>query len=241
MADGHEEAADRDLALHAVLLDGDAAELAVAFQFRDDGIQDKLDVLFPAQPVNKGFLTAERIPPVYQIHPAAEITEQHGVLQGAVPAAVYGDSLPFEEGPVADGAVADTGADQLVFSLQAQLPRFGAGGENHRTRVIFRAEAAVNPFVGAEILDPEHLVDLDLGTHVHGLFGHAVSQIHPADGRNGGIVFHLRRPGDLSAQRILFQDEDAFPRAAGIHRRRQAGRAAADDDDVNHDQAILLT
>ena len=95
--------------------------------------------------------------------------------------------------------------------------------------------------MGTAVLDAAHLVDLDLGAHLHGLFGHAISEIHPADRGNSRIIFDLRRPGDLAAQGVLLQDEDAFPRAPGVDRRRQAGRTAADDKDVVQHQAILLT
>ena len=70
VADRDEQAVDLQLALFPVLPHDDPRQLVLAYQARDRGVQDKLDVVFLPQRAHQRLLAAEAVTPVDEIDAA---------------------------------------------------------------------------------------------------------------------------------------------------------------------------
>ena len=234
MADGHEEALHREFLARPVLLQHQTAEFFLAQQRRHPGVQHEADVLFFLQRLHQLLLAPEGGAAVDQPDLTAALAEQQRVLQGAVAAAADRHGLTLVEGPVADRAVAHAAAHQLLFSLDAQHPGLGAGGQDQRPRFKDRAGFAADSEALRAALDGGDLFQLRLGALLHGLLQQLIAQLHAADGHKAREVLHPGRPGDLPAEGVFLNDQHALARAPGVGGGGQPRGASADDDQIVH-------
>ena len=178
-----------------------------------------------------------------EIHLPALLAQEHGVLQGAVAAAVDRHVLPGVEGAVADRAEAHAAADQRLLARQAQHPGPRAGGDDQG------APLEDGPGVADEALDAvglegdgDDLVQLDLGALLHGLLQEPVAELRAGDGDEAGEVLDLGAPGDLAAEGVLLDHEHGLARAPCVGGGGQARGASAEDEDiVKHGFLLLMT
>ena len=83
---------------------------------------------------------------VDQVDRAGELAEIVGLFDGRIAAADDGQRLVAEprQGPVADGTGADAAILVLLFGGQAEVVRPGAGGHDHRVRLVVLPSEAVS-------------------------------------------------------------------------------------------------
>ena len=239
MSDGHEKAVHGDFAADALLLHHEAGELLPALQRRHGGVHHKLHVLALLERLDQLLLAAKAPAPVDEIHLAAALAEQQRVLQGAVAAAADRHGAPRIKGAVADRAVAHAAADQLLFAFDTQHPGLCAGGQDQRMSLEAHAGFAEDAEALALAADLLCLLQFDLGPLGHGLLQQLVAQLRAGHGHEAREILHLRAPGDLAAEGVLFNDQHALARAAGVGGRGQPRWASADDKDVVHPSISL--
>lgn len=114
-----------------LVLDHDAGELALALKGHDAAVHKACDVPAREHGADVRRLGAELIAAVYYVNLRADIGEEQRVLKGGVAAAGDGDGAVLVEGAVADCAVADAVAGELVFAVYAEFAVLGAGGEDY--------------------------------------------------------------------------------------------------------------
>ena len=93
----------------------------------------------------------------------------------------------------------------------------------------------------------EHLValhagdglDFHLGALRQGLLYQLVGQLAATDGLKAGVILHLGREGDLTAESALFDEQDALFGTAGIDGGGETRRACTDDDNVVHTENLV--
>lgn len=98
-----------------LVLDHDAGELALALKGHDAAVHKACDVPAREHGADVRRLGAELIAAVYYVNLRADIGEEQRVLKGGVAAAGDGDGAVLVEGAVADCAVADAVAGELVL------------------------------------------------------------------------------------------------------------------------------
>ena len=211
MAHSNKEPFNGNLPPLSLLLHCDAGQLLAAQQLCDFGIEDKLHIFFRRQGFHQLCLAPEAVSPVDEIDLAAGLGEKHGVLKGAVAAAVDRHRAAFIESTVAHGTKAYAAADQFLLPGEAQHTGLRSGGNNHCPGLEFSPGEAFYrfDFPGS---DGNNFLQLHLCALLHGLLQKAVAQLGAADGDHGGKVFHLGRPGDLAAEGIFFDHKDRLAR-----------------------------
>ena len=163
-------------------------------------------------------------------HLAGELGEVGGLLHGRVAAADDDDLLVAEEEAVAGGAGGDAVAHQLSLAGDAAELGRGAGRDD-------QGVGAVGVLVGAEgegalfEVDLDRPLELHLGAEAPGLLAHAVHQLGAEDPfGEAGEVLDVGGDGELAAGLAAFEHERSEVGPRGIERRREAGRARAEDD-----------
>ena len=86
----------------------------------------------------------------------------------------------------------------------------------------------------APVVHKDGLFQLHLCALGQDLIQHPFRQLAAAELQRAGIIFHLGRIGDLSAEAVFLQHQNALAVAQGVKRRRHAGGAAAHYDDIVH-------
>ena len=141
-------------------------------------------------------------------------------------------SSALEEGAVADRAVGDAAAGELLLAGDVELARVAAGGDDDRRRAVLAG-------VG---LDHLHAVVLDadavhrrvhhLGAEVLGLGEHHGGEVAAEDALEAGVVLDQLGVEQLAAGGLGLDDHGADLAAAGVEGGGETGRAGADDGDV---------
>ena len=149
----------------------------------------------------------------------------------------------FVEGTVAHGTVAHACTRELFLFGEAEHPGFGADGEDNGPALELSSELAAELPDAVFLPDGGHFLQFHFGALFHGLLHQLIAELGAADGNIAREIFHAGRPGDLPAEGVAFQNQNALARAAGVDRRRQAGRAAAYYNNIvqHRDQAVWLS
>ena len=211
MADGDEDAGQRDVARIATIArgDADAGDPAVVAQyFLQHVVPDDLDLAFLLtleQLVLQDLLRAQRVAAVHQRDLAADVAEVQRFLDGRVAAADHRHVLLAVEEAVAGGTGGNTLALEGLFGWQAEVLGRGAGGDD-------QAVSGVAAVVALELertlrqVDLIDVVEHDLGIETLGVRLHALHQrralqpFHVAwpvvDLGGGHQLATLLKPGD---------------------------------------------
>src|SRR5207249_5281749 len=96
----------------------------------DLGIGDELDLRVGPRPVHQDRLSPELIAPVDDVDPRRVAGQEVSLLDGGVTAADHGQLLSFEEGSIADRAVADSASPELLLSRHLEVARQAARGDD---------------------------------------------------------------------------------------------------------------
>src|SRR5581483_8986735 len=102
----------------------------------DDERRQELDLLVRTRAVEHDLRRAELVAAVYQRHLRRELRQEERLLHRRVAAADDDDLEVAVEGAVAGRAVRDAAALQGALGLEPQLPRGGAGGDDHGLRLV---------------------------------------------------------------------------------------------------------
>ena len=144
-------------------------------------------------------------------------------------------SLVAEEGGVAGGAVGDAARGELVLAGHAELLRLGAHREDHARASDLAARRRRRDGTRrlAGELDLGRVVGDEAGAEALGLVAQVLHHLraHHAFGI-AGVVLDVGRLLQQAAPGEALDHERLEIGARGVERRRVAGRAAADDDDV---------
>ncbi len=238
MADGHEEAVDRDVAAAAVLrrAQAHAVDAAVVAQHLvDHVVPDRLDrpgLDLGEQLVLQDLLRAQGVAAVDQVDLAGEVGEVERLLDGGIAAADHRDLLVLVEEPVAGGAGGHALAHELLLRLQPQVLGAGAGGDDQRVAGVLaavtgQAERAPGQVGGVDVVE-DHLGVEALRVRLHPR--HQV-RAHQAVGIAGPVV-DLGGGHQLAAHLQAGDDQRLEVGAGGVDGRGPAGRAGTEDDDA---------
>ena len=234
MPDGDEQPVKAYLAPPAGMAHGDAAQLRIAKQLFDRGVEDELDVILGFERLYELFFAAEAAAAMDEIDLAAGLAQKHSVLKRAVAAAVDRHVAPLVECAVAHRAEADAVPDQLLLMLKPEHSGLRAGCDDESLRLKLRAGLAAHELAAAAILDGYDLLQLDLRALLHGLLKQPVAKLGAAYGDDGREIFNFRRPRDLPAERGLLYHQHRFSGAAGVCCRGKPRRAAANYNYIVH-------
>ena len=198
------------------------------------GIPAHLDLGVLEQPVLQDALGAEFVAAVDDGHLAREVGEEQRLLDGGVAAADHDHFLVAVEEAVAGGAGRDAEALELLLGRQAEPARLRAGRDDQRVGGVDRAAVADAARTGGGRSSTSAMMSLTmLGADMLGLRLHLLHQPGALDDvGKAGIVLDIGGDGELAAGLQALDDDRLEHGARGIDRRRVAGRARADDDDL---------
>ena len=233
IAHGHKEPVHRyaPALKRRLVLDHDAGELALALKGHDAAVHEACDVPAREHGADVRRLGAELVTAVYYVNLRADIGEEQRVLKGGVAAAGDGDGAVLVEGAVADCAVADAVAGELVFAVYAEFAVLGAGGEDYGLGGVVAVGGGDGEAAGGGG-DGGDFGELGVGAEAEGLGEHAVGELSAGDLGDAGEVVDLGRPGDLTAEAVFLEHEHGLFRAPGVDGRGEPRRPTADNDDV---------
>ena len=117
---------------------------------------------------------------------------------------------------------------------QTQMAVAGAGGDDDGLALIGVAVLGGDHLVGAGVAQSGDGLDLHVRAQSQRLLHEMIRQLGTAERGESGIILHLGREGDLTAEGTLFQQEHRLIGAAGIDGGGKTRRACTDDDDVVH-------
>jgi hypothetical protein len=157
-----------------------------------------------------------------------------GCLDTRIAAADDGHALALEQRAVAVRTVSHALAAVLLLAGHAHLAPARAGGDDHRTALQRGAvhQAHLEQFTCGVALQALHALH---GHDVHVVVPHVLlqrgSELRPLGVRHRDEVVDAQRVQRLAAE-AFGHHAGADALARGVHRRRRAGRAAADDQHV---------
>ena len=179
------------------------------------------------------------------VHPPRELGQEERLLDGLRRRAGHGHLRVPEERPVARGAVADPGAQEVLLPRDRPAgPAHGARGQDEGARPhgeVRRVDALGVRAVARRLVvrgdvDPERLGPRVPRAARDGLGPHPREQRLARRGRvDARVVGDVGRDGERSRRRILVEDDRGEAGAGGVQGAGAAGGAAADDGDVAFD------
>src|SRR6185312_14341510 len=163
-----------------------------------------------------------------------ELGEEDAFLAGGIAATDNDDVLATVERTIAGGAKVHAGAEEVVFTLDPEAPVRRTKGEEHCPGPVFATIGGVHDpvlsvdrdtgdLLGREDLDPEALCLCPKAVREVGA-GYAFRE-------SGEVVEALRDTG-LAADAAAFNNQRLDALARRVERRGQAGRTAANNDEV---------
>ena len=151
-----------------------------------------------------------------KIHLAAGVGKEHCVLKRRVSAAVHGNGATLVKRTVTHGAEANSGADKLRLTFNAEHTGSCAGGYDDGLCLKLAAELGLDPLYAAVKLYLGGLVKLHLSPLIHDLLHEPVGKLRAGDRLYRREVFHLGRPCYLTAEGTFFDYHCGFARSQGI-------------------------
>src|SRR2546430_8634581 len=98
------------------------------------GVEDELDLRIGLGAGDQDRLRAQLAAPVQDVHPRRVAGEEFTLLYGSVAAADHRQLLALEEGAVADRAIADAPAPELLLARHLEVARQASGGHDQSRR-----------------------------------------------------------------------------------------------------------
>src|ERR687898_1826222 len=236
VADRDEQSVGREVAHLSRLdvLEPHAAELAFldAEHVDDDIGREELDLLVGTGAVGHDLRRAELAAAVDDRHLRREARQEERLLHRRVPATDDHDLAVAVERAVAGRAVRDTASLQRNLGLQPELPRAGAGRDDHRASlVLVVADPDAEGTLGE--VDLGHVVGDELRPELLGLPAELHHHLRAEDPLGvSGVVLDVARDHELAAPLEALDHEGLQVGTGGIERRRVPGGPAADDDQV---------
>src|SRR5918995_1667569 len=236
VADRDEQSVGREVAHLSRLdvLEPHAAELAFldAEHVDDDVGREELDLLVGTGAVGHDLRGAELAAAVDDRHLRREARQEERLLHRRVPATDDHDLAVAVERAVAGRAVRDTASLQRNLGLQPELPRAGAGRDDHRASlVLVVADPDAEGTLGE--VDLGHVVGDELRPELLGLPAELHHHLRAEDPLGvSGVVLDVARDHELAAPLEALDHEGLQVGTGGIERRRVPGGPAADDDQV---------
>src|SRR5882724_2156730 len=125
-------------------------------------------------------------------------------------------------------------SDQRLFAWQSQPACRGAAGDDQSTGVN-RLLAKIHREGPLAQIDADHMAQLVLRPKASGLFTHVLDQLGSLDaiGKPGEIL-HQRSKRELTSGLMPFNHQWLEVSASRVERRRVAGAARPNDDNVAH-------
>ena len=154
--------------------------------------------------------------------------EEDGFLCRRKTAARDEDRTSREELAVADCAVGNAVAAELLLARKAGTARACTGCQKHREAREL-SPAGLHVLHVAREVDLLHLGEQHLGTEGLGLLAHRVGELCARGRKDTWIVHDLRRDRDLAPEMLALDHKDAVAGTCQIERRREAGWTAADN------------
>ena len=125
-------------------------------------------------------------------------------------------------------------ADEFLLTGQAQSPVLHAQRQDHAAAFIAAAFLGFHQKTVFQLFHTDDLFQLHIGTQIHGLIRELFGKFRAGNFDGAGNILHLGGEGDLAAEAVLFNDQDALARPEGIDRGSQSAGTAADNDNVMH-------
>ena len=234
--DGDEHAVGGELGF--VTRDGvaqpDAGHLVVAEHLTDDLVEDELDLLVRARPVDHDRRRAELLPPVDDDDPAREAGDEQRLLHRRVATADDDHDLVPEERRIAGRAVRDAASLQQPLGLEPELARARAGGDDHRLRpVLVVADPHAKGPLGE--VHARDVVGDERRPEPLGLAAEVLHHRRPHDAVGvARVVLDVGRDHQLAAPVEPLDHERIEVGSGGVERSGVPRGSTADHDDVAH-------
>src|SRR5437879_4529019 len=236
MPDRHEEPVDGRLPDHTALqiLEPDGRDLALVGieHLVHRGVPDELDLGILERALLHDLGGAEGTAPVDDLHLTSEPGEIQGLFHGGIASPHDHDVLVLEEEAVAGGAGRDAAPHELGLVGEPDQLGGGASGDDHGERLDRRVPGRDTEGASTEV-DLRDVVADHLRAEALRLALEMLHEGRPVDAVDeAGIVLDERGQYELTAPLESREHEGGQIRAGGIDRRREAGRAGPDDDDL---------
>ena len=229
--DEDEHAADRELLAGAELLVFDRLHLAVADDLFDAGLEDELDLRVGARSIDQDRLRAQLVSAMEDVDLLGVAGQEFALLDGGVTATDHGQLLALEEGAIADRAVADPAAPELLLPGDAEVAGQAARGhdQGRRADLVTRLQPddLRRPFF-VDLLDRFELADLE--AEFPRVVAHLGRQLRAQDGLVARVVLDQLGVQQLPAKRAPVQQQRLEVHPGRVEAGRQPGGAASDDD-----------
>src|SRR6266446_1558700 len=151
--DEDEHAPDGQILGRAVLVVFDRLHLPVAHDLLHPRLEDELDLRVGARPVDEDRLGPQAVATMQDVDLLRIAREEVALLDGGVATAHDGQLFALEKGAVADRAVADAPALELLLSGDAQVAREAAGGHDQGGRPDLLSEVHTDDLGGPVLVD----------------------------------------------------------------------------------------
>jgi len=171
--------------------------------------------------------------PVDDVHLRRVASEKLTLLHRGVAATHYRQLLAFEESAVADRAVADAPAPELLLTRHAQVARQSARGHDQSggAQLLARFEAHhLGHSLDVDLLDRFEVPYLE--AELAGVVAHLGRQLRAEDRLKARVVLHQLGVQELSAERSPVDQHSLQVHPCRVEACRQTGRAAPHDDHV---------
>ena len=176
------------------------------------------------------------VPPVDEIHFGRELGQVRRLFHRRVAAADDADHLVPVEEPVAGGAGGNALPHQPRLRLESEVAGGRAGGDDHRLGEHLVAFVDGQPEGPLRKIDGGHLAGHHLRAEPDRLRAKRVHQFRAGHALGEpGVVFHVVGSGQLASRLHPLEKDRGEIGPCRINRRRESGRAGADNGD-----AILL-
>ena len=121
----------------------------------------------------------------------------------------------------------------LLLAGHAELGGLAADGDDDRVSTQLGPVLQLDDLAVAVAANLLHrLVGLDLETEFESMLGHLLREVSAGDRREAGIVLDELGVEDLAAEILLLQKDRFHARAGCVQPGGEAGRTAADDDEI---------
>ena len=167
------------------------------------------------------------------VHPRRVAGEEFTLLDGGVSAADHRQLLALEEGAVADRAIADAPAPELLLARHLEVARQASGGhdQSRRAKLLARFHADdLGVPLDDDLVDGLEVADVD--AELPGVVAHLEGELRPEHGLETRVVLDQLGVQELTAEGTSVQDHGSQVHAGGVERGRQPGGPAPHDDHV---------
>src|SRR6266511_3165354 len=214
-------------------LDLDPLNLAVPPDALHDGRRHRLDLVHAEETVAEDRLRAELVAPVDDVQLLREAREEEALLERRVAAADDGQVHALEERAIADGAVGDTLAVELLLARHLELLGLAAHRDDHGVRRVTRPVLEFDDLAVRLAPDLLDALQLDLQAELLCVLAHLLGEVEAGDGFLTRPVLDEVGVEELAPDARREQDR-VHVRAGRVQSGGEARGAAADDRSEEH-------